>query len=317
MSKSANDLAAGVASNREALKRVLQFGLTGAGVGAAGAGLMGIRDFMTRQSPIPAASRLGGLRPAVIRVGPPEEAELEERKRQQQAAMSKAAGEEDLIGDVTKLNPEHFPRSTGSQVGDTLSHVLGGSWTNNAVSKPWFLPAAVGAAGAGIYGGYKGIQGFLNWRRKTDREAELAKARNEYRNALISQYSAGTKAGSAESEMSRELDELAREKVANSTLQNAGGAALGGYLTLAGLLAGGAGLGTYAYTKANAPENRLAKAIQQRERMRWATRPPEIYAVGRSKIEPEEKEEQPGVALGPRLKMSHQQVAELYKVAGS
>lgn len=70
-------------------------------------------------------------------------------------------------------------------------------------------------------------------------------------------------------------------KIADSTLGNVGSTATGAYLALAGLLAGGTGLATYSWAKSRSPAERLAKAIKTREQLRWASRPPEIYAVTR------------------------------------
>lgn len=295
---------------------MLQMGAAGVGVGAVGGGLLGLRDFLTRRSPIPINRRPGNIRPTVIEAGPPtpeeEEAALQRRPMLKMAEppLPRAT---DLLDDpaaLARIDPSKL-KSVGGHISG-LYDFAKGEWTSDLMSKPWFMPAAVGAAGLGIYGGYKGVQGALNWRHKADRRNELDAARKEYRDALVSQY--GTTKVASDNGLAKELDELAQEKVAAGTLANYAGAATGGYLTLAGLLAAGAGVGTYAYTKSNAPENRLAKAIQQRERLRWASRPPEIYAIDRTKP-PKEEEDLNGPVLGPQLKMSQQDMAALYRSA--
>jgi hypothetical protein len=55
------------------------------------------------------------------------------------------------------------------------------------------------------------------------------------------------------------------------------GAGAGGYLTLAALLAGGAGYGTYKWQKGRSKDQLLEKALKQRAMMRSREHPPDIY----------------------------------------
>lgn len=57
------------------------------------------------------------------------------------------------------------------------------------------------------------------------------------------------------------------------------GKGLGIYGTLAGLLALGSGTAAYKFTKDRSTNKLMEDAIKQRERERWARRPPEIYAI--------------------------------------
>lgn len=304
-------LTPGELTNAEARQQILHLGLAGLGIGAGAGALSGLRDFVTRRSPIPAGRRLGGLRPAVIQVGTPEPEEEERRPALKAAADAAPA--------VTPMNPLEAPASQVAKMPADWSRPTGGAgsglmrWLSgkdepDIWNKPWVAPAATAAVGAGLYGGYKGVTGLLELRRKSDREKELDDAKKEYRDALMSQYAAGGKYAAAPSPLAAALDELAgmsKEAI------GAGGVA-GGYLAMAGLLAGGAGLGTYAYVKSHAPESRLAKAIQQRERLRWSTHPPEIYAVGKPTPMPDE-EEDGNKRLGGQLSMPPADVASLYR----
>lgn len=297
------------------MRRVLSMGLIGAGTGAGIGSLAHVRDFLTRKSPIPANRRLGVPRPVMIQAGPPTVDEEEERRRE---LMAKTANRPaDPLADpaaaaeIPPMEGDHGLLARGAR---SIPHVVGGSWTANHFSKPWFLPAAIGATGLGLYGGYKGVRGILNSRRKADREAELLQAKKEYRDALVDQYTAGSKTAGAADDLAHDLEELSQEKAAGG-LADVGGTTLGAYLAAAGLLAAGAGAATYSYTKSQAPESRLAKAIEQRERLRWTTRPPEIYAVSRAKQPQALKAEEDEQELAGKTPVPTSKLAELYRRA--
>lgn len=177
---------------------------------------------------------------------------------------------------------------------------------------PWYAPA-VGLGGLGAaYAGYKGMDWLLNKKRKMDLNAELADAKGEYQQALLDMYDPARvkllKAGSAAAALGRDLDALAalvvgREKRADETwgewagrqaekvlphdlgdraanfASGVGGAGLGLYALLAGAVGTGVGAMSYAHHMQNDPAKALAAAVKQRERERWAKRPPEVFAV--------------------------------------
>lgn len=243
-------------TNREALMRLLGFGLGTAGIGAAARGIAAIPDMLdpAGSGALPA----GGLRPTVMRVAVPRLINGDDTTRKRRSSLLK------------------FSEEKG------WGNWLAGNTHTNYLDKPWFMPAMLAAGSGGLYGGWKLTDKLLDQRRKAESDEALDTAKKHYRKALLEQYSSdtpGIKTGEAADSLAVDLDKLYTLTKQSGFLNDAAGRGTGAYLTLAGLLAGGAGLGTYNYAKARSPEERLAKAIKQREKLRWATRPPEIYAV--------------------------------------
>jgi len=258
-------------TNQEALAQLLQLGLTGVGIGAGTRGLLGLRDLVSRPAYAPANI---GPKPAVVEVNVPSPEE-DERKRKKLAEVRPFEGD---LSSVPKID-------VNSVRGSGLWNWLKGLTHTDITSKPFYYPAAIGTGIGSLYAGYKGVDTILNARHKADREKELEDAKREFQNALVEQYKADG-AKSASPNLEREWDILVKQATPEpgtwaETLNNAAGKVTGGYLALAALLAAGSGIGAYQYTKSQAPENRIAKAIKQRERLRWASKPPEIYAVSK------------------------------------
>lgn len=152
---------------------------------------------------------------------------------------------------------------------------------------PWYGPAVVFGGLAGLGLGWKGVDGVLKRRARKEREDELSAAREEFNAALLSQYDKPLRSPalklSADGELAAALDDLfdktqlAVEKVA-ATLADAGGMALGGYGTYAGLTSLLAGSIVYDQLKKRSRQAILDKAIKKRERRKYMESPPEIYA---------------------------------------
>lgn len=251
----------GDASNREALKRIIGLGLVSAGIGAGGRSLMGMRDLLARQF----RKKPKSTRPAVVEIGVPT-----------------IGNDSDKIAEA----PAYYipPDVSLEEKAKTtwLDWLLGrtheGMW-----SKPWTGAAAAGATLGGLYGGYKLIDSGMKALNKRDRQRELELAKEDYRKALIEQYEPDAqtvkKSEDLSENLSEDLSKLYQLTKEAGFWNNLAGKGVNFYLPLAMLLAGGAGMATYNWTKARSPEERLARAIEQREKHRWAVRPPEIYAV--------------------------------------
>lgn len=149
----------------------------------------------------------------------------------------------------------------------------------------WGMPAALGVGAAGIGGGWTLMDKLLDARRKGEMSGEVDDARDDFRNALGEEYQAAMMAkNSAEGEGQGE-DPLA---AAYSMYKEAAGSAgqqmtdwsntiAGTYLATALALGGGAGYGTYKWTKNRSNQNLLRKAIEARARARQMPQP--VYAV--------------------------------------
>jgi hypothetical protein len=262
LSKLAEPLTVEQQTNKDAIKQVLQAGLFGLGIGAGGRAFMGLRDMLAYRPYTPPKV---GIRPSVVELKLPQAQTQEEEDERR---LRKTA---EIPGSETVTDTLNSP--SGSKFVDWLK----GLTHQKPMSKPWFLPSIIGAGGLGALAGYKAVGAGTDYVQDRNRKQELEDAKREYRNALVEQYNVDKQ--SADS-ASATLDRVASRFVKQAgSINDYAGLGMGTYLTLAGLLAGGAGYGTYNWVKDRAPENRLAKAIKQRERLRWATRPPEIYAV--------------------------------------
>jgi hypothetical protein len=275
----------GDASNAAALKSIGGLGLAALGGGMTARALLGFRELFDKAL----AKRKAPQKPAVVEVGVPEVVEDEE---EQEAARPMRAGLGPKFAEKRALL-EHINKIPGfagfselfkgDQAQPSWWDWLKGRTHENWTSKPWFPAAAMTAGIGSAYGGYKALDSAMNTLDRGSRQQELEEAKEEYRKALIEQYSADSpsiKRSAARSELAKDLDELCQlYKEGEGTINDVGGFIAANYLPLAGLLAGGTGLATYNWAKSRSPEERLAKAIKQRERLRWATRPPEIYAV--------------------------------------
>lgn len=303
-------------TNPEAWQRALGIGLTGLGIGAGARSLIGLKDLLfdklrTRKPPV---------RPGVVQIAVPE-TEDEEEAVMRRSPGFKLAGDETRPATIGEQF-SNIAGGLGNYIGAPAARLAGGAidlpfqalglgrptqWLGEAfnngpnqpglddlvkgrlneehTAKPWFLPTALGLGGAGLYGGYKAVDKVLETKRKQDKEQELEDAKEEYRRALVEQYSPeGVKRGAEQDELGKDLSELYQlHKQASwaSATAPVAGPALGLYGALAGILAGGTGLATYEWAKDKSPSERLSKALKDRERLRWATRPPEIYAVAK------------------------------------
>jgi hypothetical protein len=253
------------------MRRLVSLGLLTAGGGAAVRSLIGLKDMVAKSY----GKRKPPTHPAVVEVGVPEVVEEDAPPEAQRAAPSLGAK---FAGDGVYIPP------TEGQAPDMRSTVLDwlkGRTHTDIWSKPWVPIAATGAAIGGGYAGYKGVDALLGRLHKNDQTQDLEEAKEDYRKALLEQYTPDSPAvkHAGASELGKDLNTLFDLVKTAGTVNDLAGIGVGGYLPLAALLAGGTGAATYNWVKSRSPEERLAKAIKQRERLRWATRPPEIYAV--------------------------------------
>lgn len=94
----------------------------------------------------------------------------------------------------------------------------------------------------------------------------------------------GAAVGAAAPGMARPVTQPIADRMKYGSVKKAdmpgwAGKGLGIYGTLAGLLALGSGTAAYKFTKDRSTNKLMEDAIKQRERERWARRPPEIYAI--------------------------------------
>ena len=231
---------AGKAMGNKALADALKAGLLAAGVGAAIRGGQGLYNLARRN----AAQRPGGItRGRTIDVPVDEEEE-------------KVADVLGAVADFTE--PAWGP----------IVEALKGNVSRSAYH-PLAIPATIGAAGLGGYGGYKLTDLIMNQRRRAELKSELERSKREYEEAI----SGGHKISSV-------LDELfdAWWEKAALTSNDVAGVLIGGGITGAGLLALGSGVLAYDMTKKKNPAEVLRKAKQRRRRALQRRSPPPIFA---------------------------------------
>lgn len=248
-------------SNKVMLNNILGVTLASLGVGAAGRSLLGLRDLANRA----AAKKKRTVHPAIVEVNVPKVTEASEKTAQTPGA----------------------PPSTGWDW-------LLGRTTDNLHAKPLYYTGMGAGAIGGLYGGYKIVDKLMNHLQKRDKEKELEQAKEEYRNAVLGQYTGGIKESKEQEELSKDLDILCKLYKEG----NFGGAVTNMYLPIAAALALGTGTMTYSWMKGRRPEERLAKAIKQREMLRQATKPPEIYAIAKP-VPMSPAKEQQGLRYSP------------------
>lgn len=165
-------------------------------------------------------------------------------------------------------------------------------------SLPWYGPAMMFGGLASLGAGWKGVDMLLKRRARKDREAQLSAARQQFHDALVSQYdkpytAAGpvgklaadrAESGAPASALGVELDRLYAgvEKAAalwGTIPDDLAGQSLGWY----GMLGGGAAAltGAIVYDKLKKRQQRaiLEKALLKRERRRFNQQPTEITAI--------------------------------------
>jgi len=166
---------------------------------------------------------------------------------------------------------------------------LSGDAASTKSGIPWYTPAMFLGGLGGLAAGWKGMDALLDARRKKERENELITARQQFHDALLSQYDkplALKKAAEATTmeKVGALLDSLfdkftgTLEKT-SIDWSNLGGMATGGYGAYAGL--SGLLAGALVYDKIQKRSQRavLEKAMQRRQRREFMQRPTEIYAI--------------------------------------
>jgi hypothetical protein len=145
---------------------------------------------------------------------------------------------------------------------------------------PWYGPAMMFTGMAGLGAGWKGVDSIMQAQAAKQRQKEIEEAKNEFHQAILSQYDApiGAKAAAAPDELSQALDSLYDMVKTAMTTGDMLGMAGGGYGIYAGLSGLAAGALVYDKMRKRSQRAVLEKALQRRERRRFAMSPSPIYA---------------------------------------
>lgn len=141
---------------------------------------------------------------------------------------------------------------------------------------PWVQPAAIGAGFAGLWGGNALVRHLLKKKHKAQLAQKVEAAKQEYEDAMMAQYDperVHKLAAVPTNRLDQVYDVLEKRGDLNAIL----GHGAGSYLTLASLLAGLTGVGTYRYLKGRSKSKLLADALKQRALMRGLSNPPDVF----------------------------------------
>jgi hypothetical protein len=247
--------------------KVLGIGAAGLGAGVLGRSIAGIPDLLRskKKTDIPMTSTVPQALP--VRV----------HRKKPKPAPSQAydsSYEEDELEKV-------------SQSGDPYADW---GWFNaNDAGGPtwWQIPAGLALGAGGVAGGWAGIDKLLEAKKKRDADADLAKARQSYHQALSDQYqSTMMSKGASDDNLAADLDRLYdhMEKKAEGSLwdqavdtgKNFGHIGAGTYAAMLLATALGSGYAGYKWTKGKSKNKIIQDALARRARERTAPQP--IYA---------------------------------------
>jgi hypothetical protein len=182
---------------------------------------------------------------------------------------------------------------------DSVSNFAKGDSATSKSGIPWYTPAMLGAGMAGAGLGWKGLDVVLEKQRNAEREKQLNQARQQFHDALMSQYSKPVsthpdllskigadvpimeKVGEALDAVWQKFEALLDTTLSKEAFDfgNAAGAAAGGYGAYAGLSGLMAGAFIYDKIKKRSRGAILDKAMQRRRRREFMQRPTELTAT--------------------------------------
>lgn len=163
-----------------------------------------------------------------------------------------------------------------------LTDLLKGKLAETQAGIPWELPGKIGAGMGAAALGYKGVDALMRYQRKKQEEADIARAKAEFEQAMAEQ---GGAKQAADSGLAADLDRLYVhfEKAAGildaiTPSPETQGQILGGYGAYAIPTALVAGYAAFKAADKNSQRNVIKKALKLRNRRRQALEPAEIYA---------------------------------------
>lgn len=293
----------GQESWRHALKWLAVSGATAATVGAALRLLRARSESKRRERLVSELDPYLGmpLREIAVPIAAPKRSNVDIALLKEAGVLLPALG-------VSALAAPSLMRGAGSNVGQVAEsmkekgHGLARHLferTGNASDNPWFYPALLAATTVAGYAGYKGLDALLNTMRERRSSRTIDQAKQEFEQALRTQYEqsglaeqAGVKTSADQlgliadafgrAHVSGELaEQLATlEKVGfdeegklTSTTRGLGNKALGLYLTALAVLTAAGGVGGYQYVKSRETGRRKYEVAKDILRRRQLARP--------------------------------------------
>ena len=303
-------------SRRNALKWIAIAGAGGAGLGVLLRTLRAGREAVGRRRLLEEADPYAGMPGREITIPLPKFSEPKE-------AMAKSAVGMLLPAAIAAATIPTAARAAGSDIGGMWDAAKGGvsrgvehlfSSTGSPWDSPWFLPAAIGAGLGAGYLGYSQLDKVLEKVRKNRSTRHVEEAKQEFEDALRTQYreadlaekatkgtrrSGGNDGGFkfsaagmmgfvadafAQAHVNGELQEQFNsleksaldEEGSSSWTKGLGRKSLGAYLAALALLTVAGGTAGYSYAKSREPERRKHQIAKELLRQRAMSVPPTV-----------------------------------------
>jgi hypothetical protein len=303
-------------SGRSALKWIAITGLGAAGVGALLRLMRARREAASRRKLYDEVDPYAGVPGREITVPIP--------KMPKQGMDKSAAGLALPAAAIAAASAPAAMRAAGTSVGGLWEKAKGGvtrgfehlfAPTGSPFDAPWFLPTAIAAGLGGGYLGYKQLDKVLEKMRERRSERQLAAAKQEFEEALRTQYreaelaeratKGGRRVSGVESEggfkfssagmmgfvadtfaqahVNGELEEQFASLEKSAQTDESGGwtkglgrKSLGAYLAMLAILAAAGGAAGYSFVKGREPERRKHELAKEILRRRSLATPPTV-----------------------------------------
>lgn len=203
---------------------------------------------------------------------------------------SKPADEDSALMGSTQL-PFRYPVAMKNA---GIMDFLNGGGATSPAEVPWALPLYGAALAGGGLAGHSIISSLLDRQRKREYKGDLQRARNEFQQAMLSQYTKPLAAPKTAAEsppitVFQKLAEIRKAFAANvekiaflsipaSKKANWLGAAAGGAGLYALLSSVGAGAAAYKFMQQKQKSEAIDRALRDRRRQEYANNPPPIVA---------------------------------------
>jgi hypothetical protein len=275
--------------DQEAMRKLLSIALMGGGLGVSARALMGLRNLLRESRPsVESTSSVPTSVPVPIPVEGPEKMAAQATCPSCGKPFPKGEPYPDVKNceACERYGPPKEAAGPLVATGRLLKQAQGLHVRPSGRVTWWQIPAAVGAGGLGIYGGWKLLDWVLKAQKKRQESSELTDAKREYEDAMRQQYLTALQGKAGEFSG---LDDIFDRFIApiekqaqhglGDTIGDFAHGGLGAYLTALGIVAGTGGLAGYRWARSRSKQKATDKALRIRRQLRQSPQPIYAYAV--------------------------------------